>query len=114
MGRNGTAFTTYGRANIKAARFREDFGPLDPECPCPVCTRYSAAYLRHLYKAGEILSSRLLTYHNLSFYHNLMADIRKAIAGDRFPEYKRATLAALATRGREAAIAADNSENGTD
>ncbi|HOJ22743.1 MAG TPA: tRNA guanosine(34) transglycosylase Tgt, partial [Armatimonadota bacterium] len=79
MGRNGTAFTTYGRANIKAARYREEFGPLDPECPCPVCQRYSAAYLRHLYKAGEILSARLLTYHNLAFYYRLMAGIREAL-----------------------------------
>jgi queuine tRNA-ribosyltransferase len=89
MGRNGTAFTTYGRANIKAARYREEFGPLDPECPCPVCQRYSAAYLRHLYKAGEILSARLLTYHNLSFYYRLMAGIREALDTGHFSDFRR-------------------------
>ncbi|HOM83917.1 MAG TPA: tRNA guanosine(34) transglycosylase Tgt, partial [Armatimonadota bacterium] len=89
MGRNGTAFTTYGRANIKAARYREEFGPLDPECPCPVCQRYSAAYLRHLYKAGEILSARLLTYHNLAFYYRLMAGIREALDTGRFNDFRR-------------------------
>ena len=89
MGRNGTVFTTYGRANIKGARYREEFGPIDPECACAVCRRYSAAYLRHLYKAGEILSSRLLTYHNLAFYYRLMQGIRDALDAGRFADFRR-------------------------
>jgi len=89
MGRNGTAFTTYGRANIKGARYREEFGPIDPECPCAVCQRYSAAYLRHLYKAGEILAARLLTYHNLAFYARLMEGIRAALDAGRFSAFRQ-------------------------
>jgi queuine tRNA-ribosyltransferase len=98
-GRNGTAYTSMGRLNIKAARFTEDFGPVDPECACSVCARYSAAYIRHLVKSNEILASRLLTYHNLAFYHALMADIRAAIRGGAFRAYKAVTLEKLATRG---------------
>ena len=87
MGRNGTAFTTYGRANIKAA-YRES-SDRSIGCPCHVCQRYSAAYLRHLYKAGEILSARLLTYHNLSFYYRLMAGIREALDTGHFSDFRR-------------------------
>jgi queuine tRNA-ribosyltransferase len=98
-GRNGTAYTSMGRLNIKAARFTEDFGPVDPECACSVCARYSAAYIRHLVKSNEILASRLLTYHNLFFYHALMRDIRAAIRGGAFPQYKAEALRKLAARG---------------
>lgn len=100
-GRNGTAYTSVGRLNIAAARFTEDFGPVDPACSCRVCRRYSAAYIRHLVKSNEILASRLLTYHNLAFYHALMARIRCAIREGRYAAFKRETLAALATRGRD-------------
>lgn len=89
MGRNGTVFTTHGRVNIKGAQYREAFGPLDPECPCRVCRRYSAAYIRHLYKAGEILASRLLTYHNLAFYYQLMEGVRSAIEAGTFPQFRK-------------------------
>ncbi|MGB9588739.1 MAG: tRNA guanosine(34) transglycosylase Tgt, partial [Armatimonadota bacterium] len=65
LGRNGSMYTTYGRINIKNARFTEDFTPLDPECDCWVCQNYTRAYIRHLYKAEEILAARLATYHNL-------------------------------------------------
>jgi queuine tRNA-ribosyltransferase len=99
-GRNGTAYTSVGRLNLKSARFAEHFGPLDEACACRVCERYSAAYIRHLVKSDEILGSRLLTYHNLAYYHALMAGIRSAIAEDRFAAFKRDALAALATRGR--------------
>lgn len=93
LGRNGSAYTTYGRINIKAQRYKEDFGPIDPECLCQTCQRYSAAYLRHLYKSGEILSARLLTYHNLYFYHQLVQSARQAIIEGRFPVFKREFLA---------------------
>src|SRR5205814_2114426 len=67
LGRNGSAYTTFGRVNIKNARFTDDFGPLDTECDCWACRNYSAAYMRHMYKSAEIMASRLLTYHNLYF-----------------------------------------------
>lgn len=92
LGRNGTLYTTYGRVNIKNSRFTEQFGPVDPDCDCRVCRRYSAAYLRHLYKCDEILASRLATYHNLAFYARLMSGIRQAIAADRYSAFRTETL----------------------
>lgn len=89
LGRTGTLFTSQGRVNIKGARFAEDFGPVDPECRCAVCRRYSAAYLRHLYKSNEILGSRLATYHNLAYYANLMSSIRDHIRGGTFQDFMR-------------------------
>jgi queuine tRNA-ribosyltransferase len=82
MGRTGTLFTSRGRVNISNARWADEQGPVDPACSCRVCRRHSAAYLRHLYRTGEILGSRLCTYHNLAFYARLMADIRAAITAD--------------------------------
>jgi queuine tRNA-ribosyltransferase len=87
--RNGTLFTSTGRISIKRAEFRDDPSPLDPECGCYTCRNYSRAYLRHLYLAREILSMRLNTLHNLYFYLEFMRKMREAIAGDRFPEFKR-------------------------
>ena len=87
--RNGMLFTSFGRVNIKGAAYAEDNGPLDPECDCYVCRNYSRAYLRHLYRAGEILSSRLNTYHNLYYYLSLMAKARTAIAEGRFAAFRR-------------------------
>lgn len=89
LGRTGTLFTSQGRINIKGARFAEGFGPVDPACGCAVCRRYSAAYLRHLYKANEILGSRLATYHNLAFYANLMSAIRDHIEQGTFSTFLR-------------------------
>jgi len=96
LGRNGTLYTTRGRINIKGSRFTEQFGPVDPDCPCAVCRRYSAAYLRHLYKCNEILASRLATYHNLAHYADLMANIRQAIDADTYAAFKTQTLARYA------------------
>ncbi len=93
LGRNGTLYTTLGRINIKGSKYTDDFGPVDPNCPCRVCQRYSAAYLRHLYKCDEILASRLATYHNLAHYAQLMAGIRAAIAEDNYDQFRRETLA---------------------
>ena len=89
IARNGMAMTSQGRVSIKNATHEKDFGPLDPNCDCDTCRNYSRAYLRHLYKSNEILSSILLTQHNLSFLINMMAKIRTAIEEDRFLEYKR-------------------------
>jgi queuine tRNA-ribosyltransferase len=93
LGRNGSAYTTYGRINLKNARFTDDFGPIDAACCCWACRNYTAAYMRHLYKSDEILAARLLTYHNLAFYHRLMAGIRAALEEERFPEFRRDFLA---------------------
>ncbi|MFQ5928284.1 MAG: tRNA guanosine(34) transglycosylase Tgt [Acidobacteriota bacterium] len=78
--RNGTLFTSVGRISIKNARYRDDEGPLDPNCKCLVCRRYSRSYLRHLYISGEIVSSILNTYHNVFFYLDFMRKIRNSIA----------------------------------
>jgi queuine tRNA-ribosyltransferase len=89
LGRNGSAYTTYGRINLKNARFTDDFGPIDAACCCWACRNYTAAYIRHLYKSDEILAARLLTYHNLAFYHRLMAGIRASLEEERFPVFRR-------------------------
>jgi len=99
LGRNGSMYTTYGRINIKNARFASDFGPLDPECDCWACRNYTRAYIRHLYKSGEILAARLATYHNLHFYQRVMRDIREAIASDRLREYRKEFLAKYTVNG---------------
>lgn len=79
LGRNGTAYTGRGKLNLKNARFDDDLGTLDPECDCEVCARYTRAYLRHAYKAGEIIAARCLSYHNLYLYLRLMEKLRRAI-----------------------------------
>ena len=86
--RNGSYFTHDGNLSIKQERFAKDFTPVDRECNCKVCRTYSRAYLRHLFKSQEILSSTLASYHNLYFLHNMMAEIRNAIDENRFEEYR--------------------------
>ena len=95
--RNGHLFTARGKVNIRNARHVSDFGPLDPACPCPVCTTYSRAYLAHLYRSGEILALRLNTLHNLFFMLQLAAHAREAIREARFPAFKRAFLQSYTT-----------------
>ncbi|NLP31362.1 MAG: tRNA guanosine(34) transglycosylase Tgt [Clostridiales bacterium] len=89
VARNGLALTSHGRISIKNAVHEKDFSRLDPECDCYTCNNYSRAYLRHLFKANEILSSMLLTNHNLYFLINLMKKIRKSIEDGRFLELKK-------------------------
>ena len=86
-GRNGTVFTSSGHLNIKNLSFSDDFHPIDPECDCYVCRNFSRAYIRHLHKAGEILSSRLCTWHNIHFLVNLMDRARDAIINGTFPQF---------------------------
>ena len=81
-GRTGQALTRRGAVNIKNARHAEDPRPLDPDCTCPACRSYSRAYLHHVFKAGEIIASMLLTWHNLHYYQELMAGLRGAIASE--------------------------------
>lgn len=86
-GRNGQAFTWNGPLNIRNAKHAEDTAPLDERCTCSVCATYSRAYLHHLQKAGEILGAMLMTEHNISFYQQLMAGMRSAIAEERFAAF---------------------------
>jgi len=90
--RNGALFTSQGRLNIKNQRYSTDFGPLDPNCGCPVCRTYSRAYLSHLYRSGEILSLRLNTLHNLFFMLQLTTNVRRAIQAGRFALFKETFL----------------------
>ncbi|MBI5411571.1 tRNA guanosine(34) transglycosylase Tgt [Candidatus Peregrinibacteria bacterium] len=90
--RHGYLFTSQGPLRIKNESFREDFSPLDPKCSCPVCKKYSRAYLRHLLMSGEILGLRLLTWHNVAFYLKLMHDIRASILKGRFATFKKTFL----------------------
>jgi queuine tRNA-ribosyltransferase len=92
VARNGTIFTWAGRLSIKRKEFEKDPGPLDPECACPVCTKYSRAYLRHLFMAGEILSARLNTLHNIYFYMELMKRARAHIESGTWVEFYRTCL----------------------
>ncbi len=89
VARHGMAFTSHGKVNIKNAMYKEDFTPLDHECDCYCCRNYSRAYLRSLYINNEILSSMLLSEHNLHFLVRTMEEIRKSIDEDRFIEYKK-------------------------
>lgn len=89
VARNGMAMTSHGRVNIKNAKYEEDFTPLDSECDCYCCRNYSRAYLRHLFKSDEIMSSMLLSEHNLHFLVRLAENIRQAIDEDRFAEFKQ-------------------------
>ena len=86
-GRNGQAFTWNGPLNLRNARHAEDTGPLDESCACPTCQSYSRAYLHHLQKSGEILGAMLVTEHNLTFYQQLMAKMRSAIAAGVFKQF---------------------------
>jgi len=94
-GRTGSVFSSRGKLNIRNARFAEDPEPLDPECGCSVCRRYSRAYLRHLYQAGEMNAATMISHHNLAFYLNTMRLTRDAIAEGRFGEFKSGFLAKL-------------------
>jgi queuine tRNA-ribosyltransferase len=92
MGRNGTAFTADGRLNIKRAEFRADRRPLDPACDCAACTRFSRAYVRHLFLADELLGLRLLSLHNVHFLVSLMRRAREALLGGTFHRWSDAWL----------------------
>lgn len=90
IGRHGLAQTSSGRINIKNAQHRYAMEPLDAECDCYACQNHTRSYLSHLYRAGELLSQRMLSLHNLRFLHRLMEQAREAIAQDRYVEWARA------------------------
>ena len=87
-GRTGQAFTHRGVVNIKNARHQNDPRPLDISCLCPACKNYSRAYLHHVFKSQEIISSMLITWHNLHYYQDLMQKMRKAILTENFAEFE--------------------------
>lgn len=98
MGRNGTAFTADGRLNIKRAEYRNDPGPIDQTCDCSACTRFSRAYIRHLYVTDEILGLRLLSLHNVHFLLSLAHSARKAILDGSIDSWSSAWLARYHSR----------------
>jgi queuine tRNA-ribosyltransferase len=86
-GRTGQAWTRRGQVNIKNARHQDDPRPLDQDCTCPACRNYSRAYLHHVFRAGEMISGMLLTWHNLHYYQDLMAGLRAAITQSRLSDF---------------------------
>lgn len=91
-GRHGHVFTKEGKINLFNAQYELDDRPIDDGCDCPACRNYTRAYIRHLFKAKEMLAMRLCVLHNLYFYNKLMQDIRDAIDGDYFAEFKKEKL----------------------
>lgn len=85
--RNGSLFTSFGKVNIKNAKFADDARPLDPECDCEACTQHTRGYLRHLFVANELLGLRLASIHNLSYYIRIMKQMRRAIFENRFDDW---------------------------
>ena len=94
-GRTGSAFTSRGKLNIRNAKFARDPEPLDAECPCSVCRRYSKAYLRHLYQTGEMLAAILISHHNLAFFLDLMRKVRDSIKLGNFNRFRKEFLEKL-------------------
>lgn len=89
IARNGTVLTSKGRVVVKNAIYAHDFSPIDDECDCYACTHFTRAYVRHLFKAGEITAGRLASIHNLRFLIHLMEQVRQAIAEDRFLDFRK-------------------------
>ena len=96
--RHARLFTWEGAINLKNAKYARDLGPIDSQCDCPVCRRYSRAYIRHLFVAEEMLAMRLCVMHNLYFYNKLMEKIRQALDEGRFDAFRREYSEKLARR----------------
>jgi queuine tRNA-ribosyltransferase len=96
-GRNGNLLTRRGRVNIKNAAYERDFGPIDEGCGCYACKNFTRAYIRHLYKCGEILSARLCSLHNLYFLVHLMKEARRAIIDGGFADFYKSFLRSCMT-----------------
>lgn len=94
-GRTGGAFTSRGKLNIRNAKFVDDPRPLDPDCNCSVCQRYSLAYLRHLYQAGEMSAATMISHHNLAFFLDTMRRVRQSITSGTFSRFRREFLSKL-------------------
>ncbi len=96
--RHAHVFTFDGCRNMLNAKYALDETPIDPRCDCPVCRNFTRAYIRHLFKSGEMLAMRLAVLHNLYFYNNLMEKIREALDNDRFDEFYRENIKGLSKR----------------
>ena len=97
-GRHGHLYTWEGVINIKNEKYARDESPIDPECDCPVCRRYSRAYLRHLFKAEELLALRFSVMHNLYFYNSLLSRIREALDAGDYGSFYRSNIGKLDRR----------------
>lgn len=95
-GRHGHVYTKHGKLNLFNAKYETDMRPIEENCGCPACKKYSRAYIRHLLKAKEMLGMRLCVMHNLYFYNNMMEEIRNAIEEKRFASYKKEMLDSMA------------------
>jgi queuine tRNA-ribosyltransferase len=102
VARNGGLLTRQGRLNLRSARYAADPLPVEPGCDCYACQNFSRAYLRHLFKAEEILGLHLATMHNLRFMTRLMSDIREAVIGGTFAQYRTRFLAEYEVPNQEA------------
>ncbi len=91
-GRTGGVFTSFGKINIRNARFADDDAPLNENCPCSVCRRYSRAYIRHLYQAKEMLAAILISHHNLAFFLDTMRQVRQSIKLGEFGKFRQEFL----------------------
>lgn len=90
--RNGQLFTSYGKMNIRNAKYKADFSPVDDNCECLLCSKFSKAYVRHLLNVNEVLGHRLTTIHNITFYQKLMETIRQQIDADTFASWAQSKL----------------------
>jgi queuine tRNA-ribosyltransferase len=94
-GRTGGAFTSRGKLNIRNAKFINDDSPIDPDCQCSVCRRYSRGYVRHLYQAGEMNAATMISHHNLAFYLDTMKRVRQSIKSGTFAQFRVEFLSKL-------------------
>lgn len=101
-GRHGNLYTKHGKMNLLNQKYAKDDRPVEEGCTCELCTHYSRAYLRHLFKAKEMLAMRLAVLHNLTFFNRMMAEIRTAIEAGEFEKYKGAMLAQMGASERGA------------
>jgi len=111
-GRTGWLFTSFGRVVIKQARYLRDEQAIDPACACPVCARYSRAYLHHLYNVKEMLASRLNTIHNLWHFSDFMRRMRTAIAEGTFAKFREAFYRTQRQEPAEVTVLADMETGG--
>ena len=98
-GRHAHVYTNAGKLNLMNAKYELDERPIDETCTCPACSRYSRAYIRHLFKAKEMLAMRRCVLHNLHFFNTMMEEIRQAMDEDRFPQYKKEKLEGFRRNG---------------
>lgn len=100
-GRHGHAYTNIGKINLLNSKFELDDRPIQKDCECPVCKKYSRAYIRHLLKAKEMLGLRMIVMHNLYFYNTMMEEIREAIEQGRYKDYKKTKLEGFLANGED-------------